>query len=399
MLIMKFGGSVLKDIAGFQSMLSIVQAYKNEKLLIVISALDISTRILSKALLITSQGLLDQAQELILQLIEKHRVLAETLFSDSKGYDAYIELLDNHKKRLFKILHGVSITKEISGRVQDLFISHGELLALECVHHFIESHSIQHSLIDAREIIITDNRFGSARPYREFTKQHVQDTLLPLFNHNNILITHGFIASDEQGNTTTMGTESSNLTASLLGSLLPASEIIIWTDIEGIRNSDPKYIENTQCIRNMSYQQAERLANQGLKVIHVSMLEDPSKSGIPVTIKSAFNPNGEYTTISHQENTSLQIMINIAHNEQRYFVLPDEVLNKNKNNIQLLIIQSSHPSIKEALIHRMSNDYSPDISCAISYYADVHLVWGNKIYIDTLQMNLFNNFLHEESIL
>ena len=396
MLIMKFGGSVLKDIAGFQSMLSIVQAYKNEKILIVISALDISTRILSKALIIASQGLLEQAQELILQLIEKHRVLAETLFGDSKGYDSYIELLDIHQKRLCKILLGVSITKEISGRVQDLFISHGELLALECVHHYIESHSIQHSLIDAREIIITDNTFGSARPYREFTKKHVQDKLLPLFNHYNILMTHGFIASDEQGNTTTMGTESSNLTASLLGSLLPASEIIIWTDIEGIRNSDPKHIADTISIRYLSYQQAERLANQGLKVIHVSMLEDPSKSGIPVTIRSAFNPTGEFTTITHQENTSLQIMINISHNDQKYFVLPDHL--HHKNSTQLLIIQSSNPFIKEALIHRMSNHYSPDISCAISYYEDVHLVWGNKDYIDTLQMNLFNEFLQEESI-
>lgn len=396
MLIMKFGGSVLKDIAGFQSMLSIVQAYKNEKILIVISALDISTRILSKALIIASQGLLEQAQELILQLIEKHRVLAETLFGDSKGYDSYIELLDIHQKRLCKILLGVSITKEISGRVQDLFISHGELLALECVHHYIESHSIQHSLIDARELIITDNTFGSARPYREFTKKHVQDKLLPLFNHYNILMTHGFIASDEQGNTTTMGTESSNLTASLLGSLLPASEIIIWTDIEGIRNSDPKHIADTISIRYLSYQQAERLANQGLKVIHVSMLEDPSKSGIPVTIRSAFNPNGEFTTITHQENTSLQIMINISHNDQKYFVLPDYL--HHKNSTQLLIIQSSNPIIKEALIHRMSNHYSPDISCAISYYEDVHLVWGNKDYIDTLQMNLFNEFLQEESI-
>jgi|GEM_PF-1944243 len=396
MLIMKFGGSVLKDISGFQSMLSIVQAYKNEKILIVISALDVSTRILSKALIIASQGLLEQAQELILQLIEKHRILAGNLFSDSQGYDSYIELLDIHKKRLYKILLGVSITKEISGRVQDLFISHGELLALECVHHFIESHSIQHSLIDAREIIITDNTFGSARPYREFTNKHVQDRLLPLFNNNNILMTHGFIASDEQGNTTTMGTESSNLTASLLGSLLPASEIIIWTDIEGIRNSDPKHIAYTTSIRYLSYEQAEKLANQGLKVIHVSMLEDPSKSGIPVTIRSAFNPNGEFTTITHQENTSLQIMINISHNEQKYFVLPDHL--HNKNNTQLLIIQSSNPFIKKALIHRMSNDYSPDISCAISYYADVHLVWGNKDNIDTLQMNLFNEFLQEESI-
>ncbi len=396
MLIMKFGGSVLKDISGFQSMLSIVQAYKNEKILIVISALDISTRILSKAIIMASQGLLEQAQELILQLIEKHSLLAGTLFSNSQGYDSYIELLDIHKKRLYKILHGVSITKEISGRVQDLFISHGELLALECVHHFIESHSIQHSLIDAREIIITDNTFGSARPYREFTKKHVQDILLPLFNHNNILITHGFIASDEQGNTTTMGTESSNLTASLLGSLLPASEIIIWTDIEGIRNSDPKHIADTTSIRYLSYEQAEKLANQGLKVIHVSMLEDPSKSGIPVTIRSAFNPNGEFTTITHQENTSLEIMINISHNEQKYFVLPDHL--HNKNNTQLLIIQSSNPFIKKALIHRISNDYSPDISCAISYYADVHLVWGNKDNIDTLQMNLFNEFLQEESI-
>lgn len=396
MLIMKFGGSVLKDIAGFQSMLSIVQAYKNEKILIVISALDISTRILSKALIIASQGLLEQAQELILQLIEKHRVLAETLFGDSKGYDSYIELLDIHQKRLCKILLGVSITKEISGRVQDLFISHGELLALECVHHYIKSHSIQHSLIDARELIITDNTFGSARPYREFTKKHVQDKLLPLFNDYNILMTHGFIASDEQGNTTTMGTESSNLTASLLGSLLPASEIIIWTDIEGIRNSDPKHIADTISIRYLSYQQAERLANQGLKVIHVSMLEDPSKSGIPVTIRSAFNPNGEFTTITHQENTSLQIMINISHNDQKYFVLPDHL--HHKNSTQLLIIQSSNPFIKEALIHRMSNHYSPDISCAISYYKDVHLVWGNKDYIDTLQMNLFNEFLQEESI-
>jgi aspartokinase len=193
-----------------------------------------------------------------------------------------------------------------------------------------------------------------------------------------------------------MGTESSNLTASLLGSLLPASEIIIWTDIEGIRNSDPKHIADTISIRYLSYQQAERLANQGLKVIHVSMLEDPSKSGIPVTIRSAFNPNGEFTTITHQENTSLQIMINISHNDQKYFVLPDHL--HHKNSTQLLIIQSSNPFIKEALIHRMSNHYSPDISCAISYYEDVHLVWGNKDYIDTLQMNLFNEFLQEESI-
>lgn len=396
MLIMKFGGSVLKDIHGFQSMLSIIQAYKSEKILIVISALDLSTRILSKALIMASQGLLEQAQELILQLIERHRILAETLFGPSKGYDSYVELLDIHKQRLCKILLGVSITKEISGRVQDLFISHGELFALECVHHFIKVHSVQHALIDARELIITDTTFGSARPYREFTKKHVQDKLLPLFNDYNILMTHGFIASDEQGNTTTMGTESSNLTASLLGSLLPASEIIIWTDIEGIRNSDPKHIADTTSIRYISYEQAERLANQGLKVIHVSMLEDPSKSGIPVTIRSALYPDGEFTTITHQENTSLQIMMNITHNEQTYFALPDGV--RNKHSTQLLIIQSSNPFMKKALFQRMSQYYSPDISCAISYYEDVHLVWGNKDYIDTLHIDLFNEFFQKESI-
>ena len=298
MKVMKFGGSVLNKYDGFSSMKDIVIEYKNHKMIIVISAFANITRLLNNTLEYAKVNNKQEVDKHLSDIFHYHNNLADILLIDVQKKSRFVEYLQSIHDILARLCKGVMLTSELTDRIRDLFISHGELLALEFVKHYLEQYATSIICLDAREIISTDSTFSHAKPNISKTKIQLQKVLNTTLHSANIALIHGFIASDDNGDTTTMGYESSNLTASMIGSFVNADEVIIWTNVEGIRTADPAVIENTKCLSILSYEQAEQLSQHGVKVLHPSMFVFAKLTDTPVIIKSAFNYNGDKTLIS-----------------------------------------------------------------------------------------------------
>ena len=310
MKVMKFGGSVLHHEAGFQAMVDIIKK-QNGKHVIVISAFSDITRRLDAAMLMA----LKQSHEIAIQeiqaIVQYHAMLASGLIS---GSNAFQSLLEKTSILLQRILKGISLTKEISPKIRDYVLSQGEILSTVFVKELLQVHGINVGLIDSGDIMLTDSVHGQAKPLESLIANQIHSTLLTAFQNYDIIIIAGFIGKNAQGDITSMGYESSNLTAALIGSLIPAEEIVIWTDVSGIRSADPKYILNTHGIPALEYTEAQELAQNGLKLLHHWMIDVPMKYAVPVCIANAFDDLGEKTIISHTHSKNPPTII-IRHSQ------------------------------------------------------------------------------------
>ncbi|MFM7104408.1 MAG: aspartate kinase, partial [Flavobacteriales bacterium] len=196
----------------------------------------------------------------------------------------------------FSELHK-TLTHPIFGsfdRTYDSIVSYGELFSSSILHSYIEKQGIHAQWLDARRIIRTDDRFRDARV--DF-KACEMGTLQKWKQGNSIGITQGFIGANEQGNTTTLGREGSDYSASVLGYLTQAREVVIWKDVPGMMNADPRWFPEAQKVARISYHEAVELAYYGASVIHPKTIKPLQNLGIPLFIKSFENPSEEGTII------------------------------------------------------------------------------------------------------
>ena len=355
MKVMKFGGSVLHHEAGFKAMVDIVKR-QDDKHVIVISAFSDITRKLNSMMHSALHQSYDIALTELHSIIQYHEMLSDVLLPNMTIFQ---ELLKKTSTLLQRLVKGISLTKEISSRISDLILAQGEILATCFVKELLSSHEVNVGMIDSGNIIITNDVHGSAKPIEALVSHHVHTTLLPAFDEYDYIIIAGFIGKNSHGDITTMGYESSNLTAALLGSTLKAEEITIWTDVCGIRSSDPKHIVNTIAIPRLSYMQAQELANNGLKLLHHWMLDLPLKHSIPVSIANAFDDEGEKTTISNEYDEVVPTII-IRHSQdmKKYTQLfPDNelifhisIFTQNDSIIQKIYTLASELSMNEKII-------------------------------------------------
>lgn len=301
MIVLKFGGAVLNEQVGFLSMVDIIKQ-RTDKCIIVISAFSDITRSLDSSMQLALKGNIDSAMNIIDDIMTYHRNLTTSLSISPTVLETGFLQVESLLKRLLK---GISLTREISAKTRDLFLSQGEEIAVAFIKELFISKNIESHLLDARKIIVTDNTHGHAKPIEYHIQYRLQEDVIPLFEQHDVMIIAGFIGSNEHGETTTMGYESSNLTASVLGSILHADEIQIWTDVAGIRSVDPKLCANNIPIRRISFNLANILANNGSKLLHHWMIDLPKKYNIPVSIRNAYDSNGEYTLINDEETSTI----------------------------------------------------------------------------------------------
>jgi aspartate kinase len=290
-------------------------------------------------------------------IIQYHEMLSDVLLTNKSIFQ---ELLEKTSILLQRLVKGISLTKEISPRISDMILAQGEILATCFVKELLSSQEVNVGMIDSGDIIITNDIHGSAKPIEALVLHHVHTTLLPAFDDHDYIIMAGFIGKNTHGDITTMGYESSNLTAALLGSTLKADEITIWTDVCGIRSSDPKHIVNTIAIPRLSYMQAQELANNGLKLLHHWMLDLPLKHSIPVSIANAFDDEGEKTRISNEYDEVVPTII-IRHSQDikkfaRLFsdddnsIVQISIFTQNDDIIQKIYALASELSLNERII-------------------------------------------------
>ncbi|MBL7975859.1 MAG: hypothetical protein JNJ85_13165 [Candidatus Kapabacteria bacterium] len=297
MQVIKFGGSILTEQQDFAALLSIVQQ-QLEPTLVVVSALSHTTRLLEKAMHLALNNNEEGATDVIKTMLQEHRTIASTIINKQETIQNIDTLLSQVETDVQKYLRGISITGELTPRTRDIILSYGEYIALHIITQYVTEHGIQAGCVESNQYLITNSTHGHATPLRDKTIPRVERILRPAFEQTPIILTQGFVARSEDGLVTTMGKESSNLTATLLAELLQAKQVTIYTNVEGIRSADPQLQSTTKAVPSLTYSLAYKAAVNGVKLLYPTMIEPLRRSGIPMVIKSLHNPNGNSTTIS-----------------------------------------------------------------------------------------------------
>jgi len=298
MLTMKFGGTSVGDVPRLQEVVSIVKQFLDKQPVVVASAMSGVTNIL----LDTSQRALErkigEVNNAITALRDKHLHIANTLILDYQRRAALIKEQQESIDELTNLYHGVSLLRELSPRSLDAIASFGEIFSCRQIAAILQESGINAQYVDARTIIRTDDNFGEASIDFAYSNTTINNALAPLVQKGIVPVVTGFIASTEDGITTTIGRSGSDYTGSIVGAAVNSEEIWIWTDVDGVMTADPRFVKGAKVLSEISYREAAEMSYFGAKVIHPKTMVPAIEKKIPIRIKNTFNPTHPGTLIS-----------------------------------------------------------------------------------------------------
>lgn len=292
----KFGGASVKDASGVMNLLNIVELYANENICIVLSAMGKTTNALES---LCSSFFYDKgdAEVILNEIKEFHLGIIADLFPEGNGN------LNNQVENIFAELYWAleEEQKKTYDYEYDQIVSLGEQLSTRIVSEFLNSKGYSITFVDARDLIRTDNTYREARVDWSTTTELVNNKL----EYNGLAkryITQGFIGGTSENFSTTLGREGSDYTASILAYSLDAKEVIIWKDVPGVLNADPREWDKAVLINELSYFDAIELTYYGATVIHPKTIKPLQNKLIPLRVKSFLNPKSTGTLISENQN-------------------------------------------------------------------------------------------------
>jgi aspartate kinase len=294
MRVFKFGGASVKNATAVKNVADILKKYPDEDLVMVLSAMGKTTNGLEKV--VKSYFFEDGQTEFHLDTIKAyHYSLTEELFTDRNQpvYQALKGLFTNLENYISEP-HGDDFDLEY-----DQIVSFGELLSTCIMHHYLTVAGISNKLFDVRHLIKTDNNFREGSVDWNITPQIIQENIAPLFKQpsHQIALTQGFLGSSPEGLTTTLGREGSDFTAAILAYSLNATEMVIWKDVPGLLNADPKYFDDPIKIDTLSFREAIELSYYGATIIHPKTIKPLQNKHIALRIKSFLDPDADGTII------------------------------------------------------------------------------------------------------
>jgi aspartokinase/homoserine dehydrogenase 1 len=310
MRILKFGGSSITNRNGIQQVRCIIEkGRKADRIIVVVSAFKGVTDTLDRTVREAASGL-DKFRSMLEQLEERHISMIRSLISvqnQSKTLTQF-KLMFND---LDDVLHGISLTREITDRTRDFVLGFGEHFSAFIISEFLNDHQISSSYVDARKLLKTDQQFGNARVQIEKSYQNIRNYFEDA-DRQKVPIVTGFIASSNSGETTTLGRGGSDYTASLLGAALEAQAIELWKDTDGMMTADPQIVSNCFVISNLSYEEAMELSHFGAEVIFPPTIQPAMKACIPIHIKNTFNPGQKGTLISTEPSSDQSVVKGVS---------------------------------------------------------------------------------------
>lgn len=336
MIVSKFGGTSVGSAKNINKVIQIISD-KKIKTALIVSAMGGITNLLIKAAELAVKG--DKEYINILKEIEhKHLETAKILLNDNVKREAFIhELLDQLKSTL----SGVFILNDLSLKSHAKIVSIGELLSSYIITEAMKDQGLKVILKDSRELIKTDDNYENAGVNYQKTYQNIQSYFNE--NENDVVVLPGFIASNENGEITTLGRGGSDFTAAIIASGVKAEILEIWTDVSGMFTANPKLVKQAKPIKNISYQEAMELSHFGAKVIYPPTIQPVLDKNIPIVIKNTLAPNDNGTLISKRINGKKSIVKGITHIE----------------NIALLTLEGNSmvgvPGISKRLFEALSN--------------------------------------------
>lgn len=292
MKVLKFGGSSVATPARVKSAIDIIQPYLSGDVAIVFSAFGGVTDTLIQISTMALEGNLQYKNKLA-ELESRHLDAVRQLITIQRqsGILAQVKFMINE---LEDVLHGVYLVKERTTRTLDYIMSFGERLSAYIISEALIDKDYPVEYLDARKVIRTDSHFGYAKVDFEVTNKLIKDYFK---HHGNVQIITGFVATSESGETTTLGRSGSDYTAAIFAGALNATDLEIWTDVDGMMTADPRKVKKAFTVPEMSYEEAMELSHFGAKVIFPATMQPAMVNKIPIWIKNTFNPAFKGTQI------------------------------------------------------------------------------------------------------
>lgn len=298
MIVVKFGGTSVAGAGPITAAAEIVRGRLAREPIVVVSALGGATNALLGLAAQAAEGQLIAAQSAVAQLRERHRREGEALLAGEAAWPAVRAELDAHFDELARLAEALHTLGFTTPRALDAIAAKGELCsALLCTHAFRRL-GLAAELVDARDVMITDDAFTKAVPQPDEIAESARARLLPLLRDGRVPVMAGFVGGTRQRVTTTLGRGGSDYSASLVGAALQADAIEIWTDVDGMLTADPRVVPEARLIPAIRFDEAAELASFGAKVLHPSTIAPAVRKGIPVFVFNSRNPQGAGTRIA-----------------------------------------------------------------------------------------------------
>lgn len=307
MRVYKFGGASVKDAEGVKNLAKVLKLTGYEDTLVVVSAMGKTTN-----------GL-----ELVIKNYFEHKAELQSAIHEVIKYHNQIllDLFDNERHEVFSTVKGLFNELNLFFKsnkspnysfVYDQTIGFGELISTTIISHYLNDIGVKNNWIDVRDFIKTDSYYRRANINWEQTQNNISSKL----NTSILNITQGFLGSDANNFTTTLGREGSDYSAAIFAYCLNANSVTIWKDVPGVLNADPRYFENSQLLNKISYREAIELAFYGASVIHPKTLQPLQRKEIPLHVKSFLNPKTQGTCVSKDKVLDPQIPCFIVKKDQ-----------------------------------------------------------------------------------
>ncbi len=359
MRIFKFGGASVKDANGIKNVYQVLQTVGFQDVLLVVSAMGKTTN----ALEIVVAAYFDKSNALqssVQEVKKYHNQILLDLFDNENNavFNAVNELFGDLE---YFLNHNKSPNYNF---VYDQIVSFGELISTTILSHFMNFMKIETNWLDVRLFIKTDSTYRDAEVDWETTQKNISKNI----KRKILNITQGFVGSDDNGFTTTLGREGSDYTAAIFAYCLNAESVTIWKDVPGVMNADPRSFENAILLNQISYREAIEMAFYGASVIHPKTLQPLQKKEIPLFVKSFLNPTLAGTSVSKGKDLDPQMPC---------FILKKNQLLISLSSIDFSFIMEENISEIFALLHKFKIKVSLIQNSAISFSVCVEDKFNN----------------------
>jgi aspartate kinase len=291
-LVMKFGGTSVGSVGALIKATEIIREARNEfpRVVVVTSAMSGVTDLLLSSASLAAQGNINSLPETESTLREKHFSAIQALIKDEKRCEETKAAIDAHIISLVDLCRAIAVLGEASPRALDAVASLGERMNVRLLAAVAQDAGIKAKAVESTEFIVTNTHYQNAHPDFNITAQKTRVILNPLLEEGVVPITTGFIGATPDGVITTLGRGGSDYTAAIIGSVLPADDVWIWTDVDGVMTTDPRIAPEAQTLPEISYGEIAELAYYGAKVLHPKTIRPVVEAGIGLRICNTFNP-------------------------------------------------------------------------------------------------------------
>lgn len=353
MRVFKFGGASVKDANSIKNMAGILQNYKDENPLVVVSAMGKTTNAL-EGLVKSYYKRANDCEQQLAALKDFHYKIIDELFEEKNQV-----LLDDINNLFVEIEWALEDEPRPDfGFEYDQMVAIGEMLSTKIISAYLSHSGIDNRWLDVRDVLKTDNNHRNANVDWEQTTRMIQKQLK---NTNSIVVTQGFIGCTSENFTTTLGREGSDYTAAIFSSALDAEELVVWKDVPGVLNADPRYFDDTTKLEKITFQEAIELAYYGASVIHPKTIQPLKRKEIPLQVRSFVDPDakGTYVGLDREIEPLIpffivkkdQFLISVSAKDFSFIV---------ENNMSLIFALFAKHKVKVNLVQNSA------ISCSLS---------------------------------